>query len=99
MSLRRRLADWDPVEAEKQSMIGQKIGEPFQGYGADMAREQKNWDAQHQADLRECGGGGHDEIHEEDEEAAEVRARQEWARSNRRYGRSSRNDDAYCDCY
>jgi hypothetical protein len=59
----------DPIEVEKREMIGQKLGLghlEFQGYGADMAREQRYWDRQVEWDRRECGAGGHDEDCEND---------------------------------
>lgn len=40
----------------------------FQGYGAEMAREAKNWEREEAASRRECGAGGHDEYHEADYE-------------------------------
>jgi len=56
----------DPIEQEKRDMLGTKTGEKFQGYGAQMARDQRDWDAQVEWDRRECGAGGHDEDCEND---------------------------------
>ncbi len=56
----------DPIEQEKRDMLGQKLGEKFQGYGAQMAQDQRDWDLQREWDRRECGAGGWDEDCEND---------------------------------
>lgn len=57
----------DPIEQEKQEMLGQKLSDGYQGgYAAEQAAIARDWDRQREWDRRECGAGGWDEDCEND---------------------------------